>query len=253
MNDRYHFEALGDRIKLCVSPEHKFGTDAFLLSDFAAPRRKDRACDLGTGCGIVALAWYRTEETRPRQSYGVDIQPQAIDQLTITVRENDLEGQVVPVLADLTDRSALPEGQSFDVVTCNPPYKIEGRGILSETGSDQIARHETACTIDDVCRAAAWLLRFGGRCCICQRPERLPDVMEQRDRTQTPAHGAAAPRHRPLALPAGGAQGRQAFFAGDAPADRRRRRGLFPGNAAHLWQVCQSSQGGTEKTWVDCR
>ena len=126
MNDRYHFEALGDRIKLCVSPEHKFGTDAFLLSDFAAPRRKDRACDLGTGCGIVALAWYRTEETRPRQSYGVDIQPQAIDQLTITVRENDLEGQVVPVLADLTDRSALPEGQSFDVVTCNPPYRSPG-------------------------------------------------------------------------------------------------------------------------------
>ena len=40
MNDRYHFEALGDRIRLCVSPEHKFGTDAFLLSDFAAPRRK---------------------------------------------------------------------------------------------------------------------------------------------------------------------------------------------------------------------
>ena len=135
MNDRYHFEALGDRIRLCVSPEHKFGTDAFLLSDFAAPRRKDRACDLGTGCGIVALAWYRTEEAQPRQSYGVDIQPQAIDQLTITVQENGLEGQVVPVLADLTDLSALPEGQSFDVVTCNPPYKIEGRGILSETAS----------------------------------------------------------------------------------------------------------------------
>ena len=91
MNDRYHFEALGDRIRLCVSPEHKFGTDAFLLSDFAAPRRKDRACDLGTGCGIVALAWYRTEEAQPRQSYGVDIQPQAIDQLTITVQENGLE------------------------------------------------------------------------------------------------------------------------------------------------------------------
>ena len=67
----------------------------------------------------------------------MDIQPQAIDQLTITVQENGLEGQVVPVLADLTDLSALPEGQSFDVVTCNPPYKIEGRGILSETDSDQ--------------------------------------------------------------------------------------------------------------------
>ena len=59
MNDQFHFEMLGE-LSLCVSAEHKFGTDAFLLSDFAAPRRRDAACDLGTGCGIVALCWYRT-------------------------------------------------------------------------------------------------------------------------------------------------------------------------------------------------
>lgn len=67
----------------------------------------------------------------------------------------------------------------MDVVTCNPPYKSGGRGILSETASDpQIARHETLCTIGDICTAAARLLKYGGRLCICQRPERLPDVME---------------------------------------------------------------------------
>ena len=178
MNPQYHYEALGETLSICVSPEHKFGTDAFLLSDFAAPRRKDQVCDLGTGCGIVALAWYRSAETRPRHCCCVDLQPQAIDQLTLTLAHNHLEDAITPVLADLKNLRGVLDGQSFDVVTCNPPYKIEGRGILSETGSDQIARHETACTIDDVCRAAAWLLRFGGRLCVCQRPERLPDVME---------------------------------------------------------------------------
>ena len=34
------FEYLGDKVWVCVSPEHRFGTDAFLLSDFSAPRKK---------------------------------------------------------------------------------------------------------------------------------------------------------------------------------------------------------------------
>lgn len=32
--------------------------------------------------------------------------------------------------------------------------------------------------MEDVCAAASRLLRFGGRLCVCQRPERLPDMME---------------------------------------------------------------------------
>ena len=43
--------------------------------------------------------------------------------------------------------------------------------------AEQIARHEILCTIDDVCSAAARLLKFGGKLCICQRPERLADVL----------------------------------------------------------------------------
>lgn len=33
------------------------------------------------------------------------------------------------------------------------------------------------CNIDDVCRAAERLLKFGGRLCVCNRPERLSDVL----------------------------------------------------------------------------
>lgn len=176
----YHFEKLGERISICVTPDHKFGTDAFLLSDFASPRRKDVACDLGTGCGIVGLLWYRDPAEGPRHTYCVDLQPKAIAQLRMTLEENAdaLDGRITPVLQDLKVLGdAVPPG-SVDVVTCNPPYKIEGRGIMSTTQSDQLARHETACTMADVCRAAARLLRFGGRLCVCQRPERLADVLE---------------------------------------------------------------------------
>lgn len=178
---KYTMEKLSDTLSICVTRDHRFGTDAFLLSDFANVRRKDLACDLGTGCGIIPLLLFRNREEGPKQAYGVDIQPLAIQQLQFTVEQANLSGRMIPVQADLSDldalKKSLPFG-SFDVVTCNPPYKKANHGILSESRSDIIARHETMCSIDDVCKAAAKLLQFGGRLCICQRPERLLDVME---------------------------------------------------------------------------
>ena len=183
MEFSHHFEPLGDTLSICVSPQHKFGTDSFLLSHFAQVRRKDLACDLCTGCGIVALLWFRDRQQGPRQAYCVEIQPQAIAQLECTVERNALADRVVPVLGDLTQLT-LPLAGQFDLVTCNPPYKAADTGILSESGSDQLARHETACTIYDVCAAAARLLKFGGRFCVCQRPERLADVLEAMRRSR---------------------------------------------------------------------
>lgn len=168
------FEPLQKGIEICVSPEHKFGTDAFLLADFAAPRRKDRVCDLGTGCGIIPLLMKIKFE--PELIYGVDIQEQAIRQFRTTLEKNALDG-ITPVLGDLKDLGkAVPKGY-FDVVTCNPPYKAANAGIESLGEAQRIARHEILCNINDVCKTAAGLLKFGGKLCICNRPERLADVI----------------------------------------------------------------------------
>ena len=40
-----------------------------------------------------------------------------------------------------------------------------------------MAKHEISCTLEDAAVAAARLLRFGGRFCLCQKPERLTDVL----------------------------------------------------------------------------
>ena len=67
--------------------------------------------------------------------------------------------------------------QELDVITCNPPYKIDNTGAKNDLEAVSIARHEMMCTIDDVCKAAARNLKFGGRLCICNRPQRLCDIM----------------------------------------------------------------------------
>ena len=174
MGEEFCWEELSPSLFICVSSAHKFGTDAFLLSDFAAPRRKDLCCDLGTGCGIIPLLWFRDDP--PRLCYGADIQKQAIEQLEQSIQKSGLKNRFIPLLTDLKELSSLPCGP-LDLVTCNPPYKAQGSGILSETDAERIARHEVLCTIEDVCQAASRLLRFGGRLCLCQRPERLCDTL----------------------------------------------------------------------------
>lgn len=169
-NPDFAYESLGEGFEICVSSEHRFGTDAFLLADFAAPRHKDRVCDLCTGNGIVAMLMLR--DFRPEKIYAVELQDKAYEQLEMS-RERSEAWEMVPQHADLKDwRSSEP----LDVITCNPPYKVDNTGLKNASEAVTIARHETMCTIFDVCRCAKRSLRFGGRLCVCNRPERLADI-----------------------------------------------------------------------------
>ena len=69
--EEYSFEEIYGGLKICVTPDHKFGTDAFLLSDFSQKRRNDTAIDLGTGCGIIPLRWFREMAAAPKISYWI--------------------------------------------------------------------------------------------------------------------------------------------------------------------------------------
>lgn len=182
MNQEWTWEVLSPHLSICVSRQHKFGTDAVLLSDFARrccglSFQESIACDLGTGCGIIPLLWYRCPGNHPKETWCVDIQPQAIAQLNATLSRYP-NPNIHPVEADLKELKGKIPFQIFSLVTCNPPYKKQGSGILSEGGAARTARHETQCTIADIAEISRRLLREGGRLCLCQRPERLADVLE---------------------------------------------------------------------------
>lgn len=167
-------EPLGNNMKIVVSDCHTFGTDAILLANFATIKRKDVACDMGTGCGIIPLIWCKGET---KEISAVDIQPKAISQLKKSIELNSIDGRIKAISCDLRAlKGVLPFGE-FDLVTMNPPYKPVGTGIESVAEYERIARHEVTCNIDDAVSAAAKLLKFGGRFCMCHRPERLCDII----------------------------------------------------------------------------
>lgn len=170
-----HLEPLGGGLRVIVSEENHFSTDTILLADFSKPKKYENVIELGAGCGTISLIWCRAEP--PKHITSVEIQPQGVDMLNRSVELNGLNEKITVIKGDLKDLKGLVEFGSFDMAAINPPYKISGGGIVNPERQKEIARHESLCTIDDITAAAAKLLRFGGRFCICQRPERLTDVL----------------------------------------------------------------------------
>ena len=163
-------EILYNKTEVYCSAVHRFGSDALLLARFCEPRRSQKAADLCSGCGIVSLEWHDRGHRGPCAA--VELQPEASALLQEAVAAQGI-GHITPYLADLcTFREG--EGQ-FDVCACNPPYFTGGR--VSPDTARAGARHELSCTMPDVCAAAGLLLKDGGRLCVCQRPERLADVL----------------------------------------------------------------------------
>ena len=168
-------EFLGNGVKLYTTRDYSFGTDAILLADFANPPVRGKACDLGTGCGIIPLLWARTSSMLTVSA--VDIQEEAIRLMRRSVDESGLNHRIFPVCADLRHLNGVLENSSFDLVTMNPPYKMVGTGVGTDRIPRRIARFEVFCTPEDMADAAFRLLKPNGRFCLCQRPERLPDVI----------------------------------------------------------------------------
>ncbi len=175
LRDGEHIEPLGGGLSIIVSDIHHFSTDTILLAHFSGQNRSKSACELGTGCGAITMLWAKYGKISHIDS--VDIQPNATDMLTRTVQMNNLCDKINVINENMLNLRGILKLGSYDLVACNPPYKLSGTGIVNPNDSKATARHETQCTIDDVTAVASGLLNFSGRFCMCQRPERLTDVL----------------------------------------------------------------------------
>lgn len=153
----------------------RFGMDAVLLSHFTDVRSGDRVADLGTGTGIIPILL--CGHTKGREFVGLEIQPEMAEMAARSVRMNGLEAKINIMQGDLRQAHELLGYNGFDVVTCNPPYERRGGGVVCQEMAWTLARHEEACTISDVARAAYNLLRQGGRLELIIRSDRAVEVL----------------------------------------------------------------------------
>lgn len=152
----------------------RFGVDAVLLSDFANIKNKHRVVDLCTGTGIIPFLAYG--KYNPKEVIGLEIQDDMVEMANRSSELNDITDIVKFVHGDLKDKKLIDSLGKFDVVTVNPPYKLNNAGIVNPNDKLAIARHEVICTLEDVIIASRRLLKDNGRMFIVHRPERLADI-----------------------------------------------------------------------------
>ena len=152
-----------------------FGMDAVLLSGFVRVKPGAAVLDLGTGTGIIPLLI--EAKTQAAKICAIEIQEESADMARRSVMLNHLEKKIDIVTGDLKEADRFFDAASFDVITCNPPYMIGQHGLTNPDAPKAIARHEILCTLEDVVRTAAKLLKTGGNFCMVHRPFRLPEIM----------------------------------------------------------------------------
>jgi tRNA1Val (adenine37-N6)-methyltransferase len=152
-----------------------FGMDAVLLSGFARVKDGARVLDMGTGTGIIPILL--EAKTGASHLTGLEIQEESADMARRSVKLNGIGDKVDIVTGDIKEADKIFDLASFDVITCNPPYMIGQHGLTNPDAPKAIARHEVLCTLDDVVRNAARLLKPGGSFFMVHRPFRLAEII----------------------------------------------------------------------------
>ncbi len=174
----------------------RFAADSLLLAAFIKPERKTLLLDLGTGCGVVALAVLCMHPSV--QAHGIDKEAALLKAARQNALRLGFADRFTLAQADLSDAEAFAgalEAKAsspwekragsfstarFDLILANPPFREPGRGRLPQNPLRRAALFEEHNTLELFCACAARALAPGGSFGIlypAQRQKRLLEAL----------------------------------------------------------------------------
>ena len=153
-----------------------FSLDSVLLPNFVTLNKNIKNI-LDIGCGNAPIPLILSTKTKALIT-GVEIQKEVYNLACKSVKINNLENQINIINADINEIYNQFETESFDVITCNPPFfKVSEKSNLNKSDYKTIARHEVKLNLDDIFKISKKLLKNNGYVAIVHRPERLLDIL----------------------------------------------------------------------------
>lgn len=154
----------------------QFSLDSVMLANFVTINKNiKKILDIGTGNAVIPLI-LSTKTTS--KITGVEIQKESYELAYKSVKLNNLENQIEIINNDIKEYYKNIETETFDVITCNPPFfKLGEQSHLNESIHKQIARHEIALNLEEIIKISKKLLKNKGNLAMVHRPERLIEII----------------------------------------------------------------------------
>ena len=153
-----------------------FSLDSVLLPNFVTINKNVKKI-LDIGCGNAPIPLILSTKTNA-EIVGVEIQKEVFNLAKKSVKINKLEKQIKIINADINNIYSEFETESFDIITCNPPFfKVNEKSNFNKSDYKTIARHEVMLNLDDIFKVSKKLLKNNGYIAVVHRPERLLDVI----------------------------------------------------------------------------
>lgn len=153
-----------------------FSLDSVLLPNFITINKNvNKILDIGSGNAPIPLIL----STRTSAHItGVEIQNESFLLAKKSVEINSLENQIEIINEDIKEFAANTESDTFDIITCNPPFfKVGPAANLNANDLKTIARHEVLLNLEDVMKISKKLLKNNGVLGIVHRPERIVELL----------------------------------------------------------------------------
>ena len=142
-----------------------FSADSLLLAEFASENIRNKALDLCSGCGIVALLLSRNG---CESVTAVEINKEACELISLSAKESNADIRVVNA-----DVRTLEIREKFPLITANPPYFKESRSPVLRRNE---IRSELLLNPKELFSAVKGLLTADGEFCFCHVYNRLPEL-----------------------------------------------------------------------------
>lgn len=154
-----------------------FSLESVLLPRFCEIKKgKLKILDLCTGNAPIPLILSTLTDSN---IIGVEIQKEIYELAIKSVQLNNLEKRINIINMDARKMCEEFETDSFDLITCNPPYfKYSESSNINNNSVKSVARHEIYITIEDIIKIGRKLLKNNGSLVIVHRTDRLSEIVK---------------------------------------------------------------------------
>ena len=154
-----------------------FSLDSVLLPNFVTLNKNIKnVIDLCTGNAPIPLILSTKTDAK---IIGIELQKEIYDLAIESVEINNLQDIINILNYDVKEIDKIFETESFDVITCNPPYfKYTENSNINKNDIKTLARHEVTLNLNDIFKVAKKILKNNGVIALVHRPERLVEIID---------------------------------------------------------------------------